>query len=579
MSVFFKDISSDNPVQKGDVEKLLEPLGLTIKPEESADYQRLLAAVHDCATRIDRLPDYQPVPDTKKYPRENIHIPTAEEQEFGHAWAHRFLIRGDQSAKDPSSGSLKGRSVCLKDCIAVAGVPQFFGSDAFPPWTPSTDATVVTRVLDAGADILGTATCEHFCNSTASFTSAQGTIENPYREGYSTGGSTSGGAALVGSGKIDIALGTDQGGSIRVPSSFCGCVGVKPTHGLIPFTGFTSGDAIDDHAGPICRSVMEAAQCLDVISGYDGIDDKSLGAEAHGSYNFANFLRSSSGRLDGIKIGILKEGFHQEIVDPRVRDHVLMAAQKLESLGAAVEEVSVPLHLEGPSIWTLQQRISGSSGILGRATGHRGLGLTEFEKARLPFTDPSFHKLFPSTKNTVINGLYLQDKFPGLYSKTVNIGRQISDAYQRAFQTYDVIIMPTTPFVAPRHGARDSVLGSFEPTIGLTTNTAVFNVTGHPAMSMPVGFIPAKDDAQVMLPVGMQIVGGLWQEKSILRVGHAWENNFDWRALKNIEESTNQSTGMLSVKQWVRDREKCKDMKRKRQRHNQEYPQLSETWM
>ncbi|GKT52685.1 amidase [Colletotrichum tofieldiae] len=532
MSVFFKDIATDNPVQEGDVEKILEPLGLTIKPEESADYQRLLAAVHDCATRIDSLPDYQPVPDTKRYPRENVHLPTAEEQDFGHAWAYRFLVRGNSSA-DSSSFSLKGKTVCLKDCIAVAGVPQFFGSDAFPPWTPSTDATVVTRVLDAGADILGTATCEHFCNSTASFTSAQGTIENPYKQGYSTGGSTSGGAALVGSGKIDIALGTDQGGSIRVPASFCGCVGLKPTHGLVPFTGITSGDSIDDHAGPLCRSVTEVAQCLDVISGYDGIDDRSLGAAAHGAYDFSTALRSASGRLEGVKIGLLKEGFNQEIVDPRVRDHVIAAARKLELLGATVDEVSVPLHLEGPSIWTIQQRIAGSSGILGRASGRRGLGLTEFEKARLPWSDLSFQKLFPSTKNTVINGLYLSEKFPGLYSKTVNIGRRISDAYQKVFESYDVIIMPTTPFVAPRHGSRESVLGSFEPTIGLTTNTAVFNVTGHPAMSIPVGFLPAKDDAQVLLPVGMQVVGGLWQEKTVLNVGHAWETNFDWKSIKS----------------------------------------------
>lgn len=147
---------------------------------------------------------------------------------------------------------MKGKTVCLKDCIAVAGVPQFFGSDAFPAWTPSTDAVVVTRVLDAGADIHGTAVCESFCNSTSSLTSAQGTIENPHRKGYSAGGSTSGGAALVAGGTMDYAIGTDQGGSIRVPAALCGCefrqkvfpvvselrtvlgVGFKPTHGLVP---------------------------------------------------------------------------------------------------------------------------------------------------------------------------------------------------------------------------------------------------------------------------------------------------------------------------------------------------------
>lgn len=536
MSVFFKDISEDNPVQQGHAEKLLQPLGLTIKAEESADYQRLLAAIHDCATRVDSLPDYQPVPN--KYPRENVHLPTSEEQQFGHAWAYRFRIRGDDSAGGSSPATLKAKSVCVKDCIAVAGVPQFYGSDAFAPWTPSTDATVVTRVLNAGAQILGTATCEHFCNSTASFTSAQGTIENPYRAGYSTGGSTSGGAALVGSGTVDIALGTDQGGSIRVPASFCGCVGLKPTHGLVPFTGITSGDAIDDHAGTICQSVLETARCLDAIAGYDMIDDRSLGAAAHGSFGYSAALESSSGRLDGMKIGLLIEGFQHDIVDGGVRDHVLAAARRLELLGAIVEDVSVPLHLEGPAIWTIQQRIAGSSSILGRASGRRGLGLTEFEKARLPWTDARFQKLFPSTKNTVINGLYLADRFPGLYSKTVNIGRQISDAYQRAFQCYDAIIMPTTPFPAPQHGSRDSVLRSFEPTIGLTTNTAVFNVTGHPAMSIPVGFLPARDDAEVQLPIGMQIVGGLWQEKKVLEVGNAWETNFNWQSFVSDDRAS-----------------------------------------
>ena len=114
----------------------------------------------------------------------------------------------------------------------MAGVPQFYGSDAFEPWTPVTDATVVTRVLDAGADIIGTSTCEHFCNSTASFTSAQGTVENPHGTGYSAGGSTSGGAALVAAGVTDIAIGTDQGGSIRVPSALCGCTLKIP----IPFS-------------------------------------------------------------------------------------------------------------------------------------------------------------------------------------------------------------------------------------------------------------------------------------------------------------------------------------------------------
>lgn len=128
------------------------------------------------------------------------------------------------------------------------------------------------------------------------------------------------------------------------------------------------------------------------------------------------------------------------------------------------------------------------------------------------------------------------DKFPGLYAKTINIGRQIRDAYDNILKDFNVIVMPTTPFVAPRHGTRESVLASFEPSIGLTSNTAVLNVTGHPALSIPIGYAPAADNASVMLPVGMQIVGGMWQEQTVLEVGHAWETNFDWKKSCNKEE-------------------------------------------
>ncbi|CRK27781.1 hypothetical protein BN1708_004445 [Verticillium longisporum] len=484
MSVFFKDIASDNPVREGDVEKVLAPLGLTIKDEESSEYERLLAAVHDCAERVLSLPDYQPAPDLLRYPRQNVRLAVEVDQKFGHAWAHRFLIKGSTLG-----GSMKGKSVCLKDCIAVAGVPQFFGSDAFPAWTPSTDATIVTRVLDEGADILGTATCEHFCNSTSSFTSAQGTVENPHAIGYSAGGSTSGGAALVASATVDIALGTDQGGSIRVPAPLCGCVGLKPTHGLVPYTGITSGDPIDDHAGPLARCVADVALCLDAIAGYDNIDGKSVGAGPHGTFKFSRTLCGSK-RLDGVKVAVLKEGIDHALVQSNVRSCVLAATRGLEQLGAVVDTVSIPCHVEGPSIWTIQQRLPGAMGILGRGYGQRGLHLTEFEKARLPWVDSNFQKLFPSTKNTVINGLYLMDKFPGLYSKTVNIGRQLRDAYDRVFQSYDVIVMPTTPFVAPRHGPRDSVLvggngllNSYPAIRGLASNVAMTYPGANPVVA------------------------------------------------------------------------------------------------
>lgn len=205
---------------EGEIELLLGSIGITngIHTSESREYRQLLAAVHDAAEHLLELPDY--VPNVKKdnYPREDLYRPSDNEQQFGNAWAHKFLIRGN-----PAGDLLRNKTVCIKDNIAVADVPQFFGTDAIAPWVPDADATVVLRVLDAGADIVGTTVCENLCNSTSSFTSAQGTVQNPYAYGYSAGGSTSGGSALVGGGAVDIAIGADQGGSIRVPSSFCGC--------------------------------------------------------------------------------------------------------------------------------------------------------------------------------------------------------------------------------------------------------------------------------------------------------------------------------------------------------------------
>lgn len=297
----------------------------------------------------------------------------------------------------------------------------------------------------------------------------------------------------------------------------------------MPYTGITSGDAINDHAGPLARSTLEVATCLDAISGYDGIDDRSLGSAKPGSTNFAGHLQKGTGRLDGVKVGVLKEGFEHNAVSPDVRKSVKSAVRKLEELGASTEEVSLPDHLHGPAIWTIQQRIAGAQTLLGQNTGRRGLYTTEMEQSRLPWTDDGFQRAFPSTKNVIINGLYLMSRFPGLYGKTANIGRQLSDKYQALFEKYDVIVMPTTPVVAPRHGKRGLPLESLQPSMGLTINTAIFNVTGHPAISIPVGFAPARDDETVMLPVGMQIVGGLWQEEKILHVGHAWETQHDWK--------------------------------------------------
>jgi amidase len=272
--------------------------------------------------------------------------------------------------------------------------------------------------------------------------------------------------------------------------------------------------------------------CLDAIGGRDDYDDRTLGAPVHGSTQYTNRLQSS---VAGLRIGVLKEGVEHRLVDQDVKSTVKKAIQSFERLGATVEEVSLPLHLEGPAIWTIQQRIAGTFSMLGYAHGRRGLFSTAYEAARQPWTDETFQKLFPSTKNTIINGLSLMQNYPGLYAKTMNLAQQLRDSYEKLFQDYDLIIMPTTPFVAPPNidwkRGEDSPIDALKPSMGITINTAIFDVTGHPAMSLPVGFAPSSADPEIRLPVGMQLVGGLWQEQKILDAAFAWESANDWKQI------------------------------------------------
>jgi amidase len=315
----------------------------------------------------------------------------------------------------------------------------------------------------------------------------------------------------------------------------CSGVGLKPTFGLVPYTGFASNDAINDHAGPLASTVMDTALCLDAISGNDYIDDRTAGAPRHGTTTFAADLRKHrSTDLTGFRIGVLTEAFEQAIVDPGMRKAVLAAAEKFKELGATVESVSVPDHLVGTAIWTIQQRVSGCLTLQGKAHGRRGQGLTALDAARLPWTQKKFDQCFPTTKNVLLNGTYLMDSFPHLYAKALNLSRRLREAYEKAFDEYDVLILPTTSFVAPKHGMLTTPIATIQPTVGLTSNTAMFDVTGHPAMTIPVDWLPAKEDTSVYLPVGMQIVGGLWQDGKVLRAGDAWETKFDWNSLKPV---------------------------------------------
>ena len=205
--------------------------------------------------------------------------------------------------KGASSGKLAGKKIALKDNVSLAGVPMMNGASTLEGYTPDTDATIVTRILDAGGTIIGKTHCEYFCFSGGSHTCAAGPVHNPHRMGYSSGGSSSGSAVVVATGEADMAIGGDQGGSIRIPASFSGIYGMKGTHGLVPYTGVMPIEVTIDHTGPMTRNVRDNALLLEVLAGADGLDPRQ------GTLKVSNYTEALGGGARGLRIGVVKEGF------------------------------------------------------------------------------------------------------------------------------------------------------------------------------------------------------------------------------------------------------------------------------
>ena len=419
----------------------------------------------------------------------------------------------------------------VKDNIAVAQVPMILGTKVIEGFVPQIDATVVTRALDAGAILVGKATCENLSASANSFSSASGYIDNPYAKGYSSGGSSSGCGRLLADKMVDLAIGGDQGGSVRIPSSFCGLVGLKPTYGLVPYSGIASLEPTIDHTGPMTKTVMDNALLLEAIAGLDGMDDRQVGTPSVTQVpHYSELLKSSSG-LKGTRIALLQEGFNIVTMQPSVATKVREAILKFTKLGATVEEVSMPMHLQAGTIWAVATRASTGQGLLANPIGRRQLYMTELIEKFHPLTQDMVNAMFPSAVNMILNGLYLDEKYGSpLYAKAMNLVRKLRDEYDAILAKYDVIMLPTLPFPANRHAeASASPLEKMSKSVGLTLNTAPFNCSGHPALSLPCGFVPAVDNREIMLPCGLQIVGKAFDEITIYKFAHAWEQANNWK--------------------------------------------------
>ncbi|KAJ4371301.1 hypothetical protein N0V83_004518 [Neocucurbitaria cava] len=533
MSVFSLDTSHGNPVTTETVDKLCSQLGVNIEDKEKEDYRRLLAVFHDASEQLMAMDDYVPPVDEERFPRENIHFPEKAENSHG-AWAWKCNIK-DKQAK---GGKLHGKTFTLKDNIAVKGVPMLLGTNFIKGFVPDCDATVTTRILEAGGEITGKAVCENMCHSATSHSSGTGIVESPFAKGYSAGGSSSGSGVLVALGEVDGAIGADQGGSIRVPAANCGIVGLKPTFGLVPYTGSGSNEPTNDHLGPMTRTVLENALLLEAIAGNDNIDDRAFAAP-HPSkvptYSSVGDLAADK-PLAGKKFAIITESLSTPALDPRVIQTFKTAVSKYIELGATVEEVSIPIHAKGAAIWTGISKVGGflakTSGSFGRR-GHQMLGLNSLLH---PMGQHNWDEAYASTKNIYLNGLYAVQNFPLLLAKATNLSHQLRDAYDAALEKYDVLLTPTLPYVATSHAAPDATpLEQISKQIGLTSNTAPFNQSGHPVLALPIGMLEAVEGPGVAdgvkLPVSMQVIGKWWDEMTVYEAAFAWERSNDWRKM------------------------------------------------
>lgn len=468
------------------------------------DVEATLSVLDRALASFDRVEELAAGGSSSPPARDPGRAPTQDENPHG-AWVWRCSLRGSPD------GPLAGRTVALKDSIAVAGMPMTDGSSLLEGFVPAADATIVTRILQAGGEIAGKAACEALCLSGGSHTSYPAPVRNPVSPDHMAGGSSSGSAALVAAGAVDLAVGGDQAGSIRIPASWCGVVGLKPTYGLVPYTGILPLDPTIDHAGPIGSSVADVALLLDALAGRDGLDPR----QGDTPDQPPAYRDSLEGAEREPSIAVLREGFGWPAAsEPDVDAAVRRALERVHASGARVRNASVPLHRDGVHIWSAIAAGGVWSGLIrDRLAGHgvagpREAGLAEVLD-RAMRTRPA--EIPPGVRLTALLGAHLAERHLGRhYALGQALSPRLREAYDDALAGADILALPTTCWGPPLLDEEVSVPELSRRTLGPIENTCPFDLTGHPAISVPCGSVRG-------LPVGLMLVARRLDEVALLR--------------------------------------------------------------
>jgi aspartyl-tRNA(Asn)/glutamyl-tRNA(Gln) amidotransferase subunit A len=392
-------------------------------------------------------------------------------------------------------GPLHGIPIAVKDLYYTKGIRTTAGSNILSDFIPAYDATVIARLREAGAILIGKLNMHEFARGATNASSLIGACNNPWDTLRVPGGSSGGSGAAVATGLCFASLGSDTGGSIRIPAALCGIVGLKPTYGRVSRYGVFPLSWSLDHVGPMARTVTDAALMLQVIAGHDRQDPTTRTAVV------PDYSAALTGDIEGVRLGIPQE-FYFEQLDAEVGDSIRAAIQTLERAGAHVEEVSLPL-----------SKYAAAAG--------RIISLTESAEIHEKFLKTRFADYSPDVRAGFLVGQLVLGKH---YMKAQRLRSLIRQEMAAALRRVDALVTPTVPIPAPRIGQTTLEIGqeTVDVLSALSRLTRPANLTGFPAISVPCGF------TQGGLPIGLQFSGRPFGESTILQLAYAYEQETTW---------------------------------------------------
>lgn len=433
------------------------------------------------------------------------------------AYKRAELVQKQIDNGEYKDSPLAGVPIAIKDNICTKGVTTTCASKILSNFVPPYNATVIDKLEAAGAVIIGKTNMDEFAMGSTTETSHFKITKNPRNTEYVPGGSSGGSAAAVAADEAFIALGSDTGGSIRQPSSFCGVTGIKPTYGTVSRYGLIAYASSLDQIGPIGKTVADCTIALDIISGHDSKDSTSVNPKEILNIEKYEYSKALINDVKGMKIGIPK-GYLGHGLEEEIKNSILNAAKVLESKGAIIEEFDLEaVDYAIPAYYVIASAEASSN--LSRYDGVKyGYRAENFEGLQELYKKTRSEGFGNEVKRRMMIGAFVLSSgyYDAYYNKALKVKALIKEGFDKAFEKYDIILGPTAPTTAPKIG--DSLSDPLKMYLGDIYTVSV-NLTGLPAISLPCG--TTKNG----LPIGLQLIGKHFGEKDIIRVAYTFEQS------------------------------------------------------